>query len=115
MNRSIPIQKNVQIMPKLATNLLSLALMLTSGIVVAQVDTGGGMGGTGARRQSELIDPAGGNGNNPDCPKENSIGIIEVKNKNTQQILRVPRSNAGIKQLGDHRALFAHRRKNHRA
>jgi len=48
-------------MPKLATTLLSLALMLTSGIAAAQVDTGGGMGGTGARRQSELIDPAGGN------------------------------------------------------
>ena len=88
MNRSIPIQQNAQIMPKLATSLLGLALMLTSVIAVAQVDTGGGMGGTGARRQSELIDPAGGNGNNPDCPKANSIGIVEVKNKNTQQILR---------------------------
>ena len=29
-----------------------------------------------------------GPGNNPDCPKANSIGIVEVKNKNTQQILR---------------------------
>ena len=88
MNKSIPIQKNAQIMAKLATALFSLALMLMSDIAVAQVDTGGGMGGTGARRESELIDPAGGNGNNPDCTKANSIGIVEVKNKTTEKILR---------------------------
>lgn len=75
-------------MPKLATTLFSLALMLASHAAVAQVDTGGGMGGTGTRRESELIDPAGDRANNPDCSKTNSIGIVEVKNKNTQQILR---------------------------
>jgi len=88
MNRSMPIQLTAQIKPKLATALFSLALMLVSHAVVAQVDTGGGMGGTGTRRESELIDPAGGGANNPDCSKTNSIGIVEVKNKNTQQILR---------------------------
>lgn len=88
MNKSMPIQLSAQIKPRLATTLLGLALMLASHAAVAQVDTGGGMGGTGTRRESELIDPAGGNANNPDCPKTNSIGIVEVKNKNTQQILR---------------------------
>ncbi len=88
MNRSMPIQLTAQIKPRLATTLFSLALMLASHAAVAQVDTGGGMGGTGTRHESELIDPAGGSTNNPDCPKTNSIGIVEVKNKNTQQILR---------------------------
>jgi hypothetical protein len=88
MNKLIPTQRTEQTMPKLATNLLSLALLLASGITVAQVDTGGGMGGTGARRESELVNPAAGSGSNPDCTKANSIGIADVKNKNTQQILR---------------------------
>lgn len=88
MNRSIPIQQAGRNVPNLATTILSLALLLTSGIAVAQVDTGGGMGGTGTRRESELIDPAGGNGNNPDCTKANSIGIVDVKNKTTEKILR---------------------------
>jgi hypothetical protein len=88
MNRSIPIQQTAQIMSKLVTTLLSLSLILASGVTVAQVDTGGGMGGTGTRRESELIDPAGDNGSNSDCTKANSIGIVEVKNKNTQRILR---------------------------
>lgn len=88
MNRSIPIQQAGRNVPNLATTILSLALLLTSGIAVAQVDTGGGMGGTGTRRESELIDPAGGNSNNPDCTKANSIGIVDVKNKTTEKILR---------------------------
>ena len=75
-------------MLKLATVLFSLVLTLLSSNALAQVDTGGGMGGTGAGRESDLINPAAGSGSNPDCTKANSIGIVEVKNKTTQQILR---------------------------
>lgn len=74
-------------MSQFAALLLSLALMLAPDIALAQVDTGGGMGGTGARRESQPIDPAAGS-DSSDCTKANSIGIIEVKNKITQQILR---------------------------
>ena len=86
MNRSMPIQLSAQIKPRLATTLFSLALMLASSAAVAQVDTGGGMGGTGTHRESDLINPAA--GSNPDCTKANSIGIVEVKNKTTEKILR---------------------------
>lgn len=87
MNRSIPIQQAAQIMPKLGATLFGLVLILLSSVTAAQVDTGGGMGGTGTRRESQPIDPAAGS-SNPDCTKENSIGIVEVKNKKTQRILR---------------------------
>jgi hypothetical protein len=65
-------------MPKLATTLLSLALMLTSGIAAAQVDTGGGMGGTGIKDKHQLLDEAGLQ-KRAECPLESAVGIAEIK------------------------------------
>ena len=73
---------------KRGISLLGLGVLLFVNSAIAQVDTGGGMGGTGARRESELINPAAGSGANTDCTKANSIGIFELKDKMTQRILR---------------------------
>jgi hypothetical protein len=61
--------------------------MFVASLAWAQVDTGGGVGGTGARREADLVSPAGGSA--PDtCDKSNSVGIFELKDKNTQRVLR---------------------------
>lgn len=88
MNNSKPTHRTTQMTPKLAASLLSLTLVLASGITVAQSDTVSGVGGTDARRASELTTPEAGNSNNPDCNKANSIGIADVKQKSTEKILR---------------------------
>ncbi len=67
---------------------LGVGAILITNLAVAQVDTGGGMGGTGARRESELMNPAAGSDGGADCTRDKSIGIFEVKDKNTQRILR---------------------------
>ncbi len=82
----MPIQQARKIMMNAATHVLSAALILISANTAAQADTGGGAGGTGARRESQPADPA--SSSNADCTKANSIGIIETKDKTTQQIFR---------------------------
>jgi len=66
---------------------LWLSLILLGGPVAAQ-DTGGGVGGTGMRQESDLIKPAAGSDPSPVCTKENSVGVFELKNKANQQIIR---------------------------
>ncbi len=88
MNNSIPTHRITQTTLKLAASLLSLTLVLASGSTAAQSDPVGGVGGTDARRASELTDPQNGNSNNPECSKANSIGIADVKRKGTEKILR---------------------------
>jgi hypothetical protein len=87
MSKLMSIQQSRKIMINAATHVLSAALILVSANTAAQVDTGGGAGGTGARRESQPADPTA-SSSNTDCTKANSIGIIEIKDKTTQQILR---------------------------
>jgi len=88
MNKSTLMSINSLALIKRGISLLGLGVLLFVNSAIAQVDTGGGMGGTGARRESELINPAAGSGANTDCTKANSIGIFELKDKTTQRILR---------------------------
>ena len=88
MNNSIPTHRPTQTTSKFAASLLSLTLVLASGIAVAQSNNVGGVGGTDTRRVSELTNPVTGNGSNPDCSKANSIGVADVKQKGTEKILR---------------------------
>ncbi len=66
---------------------LWLSVILLGGPAVAQ-DTGGGVGGTGIRQESDLIKPAAGSDPIPSCTRENSVGVFELKNKANQQIIR---------------------------
>jgi hypothetical protein len=88
MNKSMLMSINSFVLIKRGLALLGLSVLLFMNSALAQVDTGGGMGGTGARRESELINPAAGSDANADCAKANSIGIFELKDKTTQRILR---------------------------
>jgi len=88
MNKSTLMSINSLALIKRGISLLGLGVLLFVNSAIAQVDTGGGMGGTGARRESELINPAAGSDANADCNKANSIGIFELKDKTTQRILR---------------------------
>ena len=88
MNKSTPTLANRLALVKQSLPMLGVGTMLIMNLAMAQVDTGGGMGGTGTRRESELINPAAGSDANADCTKANSIGIFEVKDKTTQRILR---------------------------
>lgn len=88
MNKSTLMSINSLALIKRGISLLGLGVLLFVNSVIAQVDTGGGMGGTGTRRESELINPAAGSDANADCTKANSIGIFELKDKTTQRILR---------------------------
>ena len=73
--------------PRFLHTVLSLCIILVASLAWAQVDTGGGVGGTGASRETDLVSPAGGSA--PDtCEKSNSVGIFELKDKNTQRVLR---------------------------
>ncbi len=66
---------------------LWLSVILLGGPSVAQ-DTGGGVGGTGMRQESDLVKPAAGSDPSPSCTRENSVGVFELKNKANQQIIR---------------------------
>jgi hypothetical protein len=66
---------------------LWLFVILLGGPAVAQ-DTGGGVGGTGMRQESDLIKPAAGSDPSRGCTKENSVGVFELKNKANEQIIR---------------------------
>lgn len=88
MNKSTLMSINSLALIKRGISLLGLGVLLFVNSAIAQVDTGGGMGGTGAHRESELINPAAGSDANADCTKANSIGIFELKDKTTQRILR---------------------------
>ena len=73
--------------PRFLHTVLSLCIIFVASLAWAQVDTGGGVGGTGASRETDLVSPAGGSA--PDtCEKSNSVGIFELKDKNTQRVLR---------------------------
>jgi hypothetical protein len=88
MNKSTLMSINSFVLIKQGLSLLGLGVVLFMNSAIAQVDTGGGMGGTGVHRESELINPAAGSDANAVCTKANSIGILEVKDKTTQRILR---------------------------
>jgi hypothetical protein len=88
MNKSTKMLVNSLALVKRGLPTLGVGAILITNLAVAQVDTGGGMGGTGARRESELMNPAAGSDGGADCTRDKSIGIFEVKDKNTQRILR---------------------------
>jgi hypothetical protein len=60
-------------------SLLTFQALLISSIVLAQTDTGGGMGGTGVREKPSLVAPANSESPLTECTKEKSIGIYQRK------------------------------------
>ena len=86
MSKSIQIETTMSIARITA---LALSLFFMSVDASAQVDGGGGMGGTGGRKESELLNPATAQGgDNTDCTKDRSIGAFDAKDKNSQRSLR---------------------------
>lgn len=62
---------------------ISVFLVLLSSTVIAQTDTGGGMGGTGISNKPNLIAPAL---SEETCTKDNGIAVYQRKNVNDNKI-----------------------------
>ena len=62
---------------------LALCLLQISVHVIAQTDTGGGMGGTGIKEKPAVVSPAK---SEEPCNKDRSIGIFQLKSAKEKKI-----------------------------
>ncbi len=70
-------------MKKIKHSAISVFLVLLSSTVIAQTDTGGGMGGTGISNKPNLIAPAL---SEETCTKDNGIAVYQRKNVDDNKI-----------------------------
>ena len=70
-------------MKKIKHSAISVFLILLSSTVIAQTDTGGGMGGTGISDKPSLIAPAL---SEETCTKDKGIAVYQRKNANDNKV-----------------------------
>lgn len=70
-------------MKKIKYSALIIFLALLSSIVIAQTDTGGGMGGTGISNKPNVIAPAM---SEETCTKDKGIAVYQRKNANENKV-----------------------------
>ena len=70
-------------MKKIKHSAISVLLIILSSTVLAQTDTGGGMGGTGISNKPNVIAPAM---SEETCTKDKGIAVYQRKNANDNKV-----------------------------